>query len=59
MGNTDNKLLRIFFEELQEKIDNDLHIRILEAAIDRDDAFLTAMEKELGDYLVKVLKNEN
>lgn len=59
MNVLDRKLLVEFFLEFQQKIENDLHQRILNAALCGEEDFLFSMENELGKYLIEVLKNED
>lgn len=59
MNEADLKLLRTCFQELKERTEDNRHQRILEAALSGDDDFLRSMEKELGNYLLEVLKDED
>jgi len=59
MKEVDKRQLLIFFEEFQDQTEDDLHQRILNAAINGGEDFLFSMENELGNYLIEVLKNED
>ena len=59
MKESELALFREFFNELKSKSKNNLHERILSSAIDGDQNFLLSMEKELGEFLLEVIKNEN
>ena len=59
MRESERKLFKHYLEELRHETTNQVHTRILNAAIQTESDFLTAMENELGKYLMELLDAQN